>query len=227
MKSKKWFNAITTKAVVGDGTAGDLLIWLEQYVNLLFPENGIEWWSDNRYSERGIKSFTQFPSGLKDCRDMYHFACYVHRGSCEGAIVEVLAVFREGGYRNLTSIKSFGSDEENWQIAAALNSVLDSLYGYEELPSIVSFSQKLPRKYASSRETSLTETVTVERCNNKISVTTAGGVILDQHDMTDKGVNAKFHIDPIQKDWITVLTNMRANFVVNDLREVEAIAQPA
>ena len=44
---KSFFNATCKANVVGDGTVGATITWLEKFINVLFPDNGIEYWSDN------------------------------------------------------------------------------------------------------------------------------------------------------------------------------------
>ena len=46
---KSFFHASNRGHVIGNGTVGALVTWLEKYVNVVFPENGIEYFSDGRF----------------------------------------------------------------------------------------------------------------------------------------------------------------------------------
>ena len=45
----KFFNAVKNGSTIGKGTVGELVRWIEAYVNVLFPDNGIDYWSDHKF----------------------------------------------------------------------------------------------------------------------------------------------------------------------------------
>ena len=213
---KMFFNAVTsnTKAV-GDGTVGQLIDWLEMYVNVLFPDNGIEHWADySRHSSTNTLKREDLVPTADHCSDdaVHHPAAYVRNGTCEGLIIEALLYMRGGDYRGLFWIKTFGSEDESWLIARAIGHALDSLIAWHELPELVDMARKLPRPYRWQRETSLAEEVTILTSTDRLLVSTPSGLVLDDRSWAHEGVNARFHVEPRAKDWVTVLTNMKDNF---------------
>lgn len=208
-----FFHAVTKAKVIGDGTVGDLVDWLERLINVLFPENGIEYMGDNRHNgPNALKRFQPVPgNGCKD-EDVHHVFSYARQGGCEGRIIEVGFHLRDGTYRSLTWIKTFGNEDETWLIARALSHVLDSIWGYEEVPEIVTMADKMPRKQRWHRETSLGDEVSVIATPFSLTVKTETGLVLDNRSWAGEGKNAKFCVESRVKDWETVLTNMKAKF---------------
>lgn len=213
----RYFHATRRGKKIGDGTAGVLVDWLNKYINILFPENGIEYWSDNRYADNGaIKRFHNLPlvtgPAGNDDDTIHHIACYVRQGGCEGRIIEVAFVLKDNSLKSLTWAKTFGSEEECWEISRAIYAALDSIFFYEEIPEIVEMADKLPKDYWWKRESSLSEIIHVKSDAKSLSVKTESGLIFAQHDWFEHGVNAKFYVESYAKDWNTVLTNMNVNF---------------
>ena len=157
------FNATCKANVVGDGTVGATIAWLEKFINVLFPDNGIEYWSDNQYGtgSRYLKRGDLVPGA--GCTDgcVHHVACYVRPGNCEGRIIEVALSLRDGQFKSLTWMKTFGKEDECWQIARAIDEALNSIIFWEEVPELVSMSEKVPRQQNWHRQTSLAEEVTI------------------------------------------------------------------
>lgn len=207
------FNATCKANVVGDGTVGATIAWLEKFINLLFPENGIEYWSDNQYGtgSRYLKRGDLVPGA--GCTDgcVHHVACYVRPGNCEGRIIEVALSLRDGQFKSLTWMKTFGKEDECWQIARAIDEALNSIIFWEEVPEIVQMSEKVPRQHNWHRQTSLTEEVTILSGTDKVLVKTSSGLVLDDRCWPAEkfaGSNAT----AVTQDWVTVLTNTNAKF---------------
>lgn len=166
------FNATCKANVVGDGTVGATIAWLEKFINVLFPDNGIEYWSDNQYGtgSRYLKRGDLVPGA--GCTDgcVHHVACYVRQGNCEGRIIEVALSLRDGQFKSLTWMKTFGKEDECWQIARAIDEALNSIIFWEEVPELVSMSEKVPRQQNWHRQTSLAEEVTILSGTDKVLV---------------------------------------------------------
>lgn len=208
-----YFNATCTSNVVGDGTVGTIVTWLEQYVNTLFPDNGIEYFADNQYGRgRCLTRDARVPgAGLTDdC--VHHVACYVREGSCEGRIIEVSLCLRGEEFKSLTWIKTFGNADECWNIARAIDAALNSIIFWNEVPLLVEMSMKVPRQHPWYRFTNLDEEVTILSGTDKVLVTTASGRVLEDRSWVDqqkfKGSNAT----AVTQDWVTVLTNTKVRF---------------
>ena len=200
--ASKFFNAVKKGSFA---TAGDLVAALEVLTNTLFPENGVEYWSDNRYTKGGFKASAPLPEVEK----LSHAAAHVRDGHNEGRVIEVYFYFNDGSAKNLTWAKSFGNTEECWQIAQMLTEVLDSILLYNEVPAIVEISQKIPRQYAWYRHTSLTEMVNLVVGVDSLKVS-AGDLILDDLTFSELGEYAHFRVDAYLKDWVRVLNKMKA-----------------
>lgn len=206
----KFFNATSKAALVGDGTVGALVTWLEKFVNVLFPDNGIEYWaqSSKQGSDNFLKADDRLPGvgAAEDC--LHHIACYVRPGSCEGRIIEVLLSLRNGHFKSLTWVKTFGGADECWLIARALDEALNALFFWQELPELVAMSDKLPRQYNWHRQTSLTEEVEILSAPDRVRVSTATGLVFDEREWEGQASAAT----AVVQDWVTVLTNTNAKF---------------
>lgn len=211
---KSFFNSTCCGNIVGDGSAGATVSWLEKYINILFPENGIEYWSDNQFAKGSqyLKRSDRLPeSGVAE-DSLHHVACYVRQGTCEGRIIEAAFALRNGGFKSLTWIKTFGSEEESWLIARAIDAALNSILVWEEVPEIVSMSEKVPRQYHWYRHTSLIEEVIVLSGMDRVKVSTPSGLVLDERSWADQGAYAGSSVLAVVEDWVTVLTNTNAEF---------------
>lgn len=221
---KSYFNATCKATVIGDGTVGALVAWLEKYVNVLFPENGIEYFGDNRY-RRGqfLRREDRVPGAGLTNDGVHHVACYVRTGSNEGRIIEVALYLRADVFLSLAWIKSFGSADECWAIARAIDAALNSILFWGEVPELVAMSDKVPREYAWYRQTSLTEEVTILSGLDKVLVSTASGLVLDDRSWEGQ-VHAGSNAAAVATDWVTVLTNSKASFkVVKDVPDRLAV----
>ena len=210
---KSFFNATCKANVVGDGTVGATIAWLEKFINLLFPDNGIEYWSDNQYGKgpRYLKRDDRLPGAgsADDC--VHHVACYVRPGNCEGRIIEVALSLRGGEFKSLTWMKTFGKVDECWLIARAIDEALNSIIYWNEVPELVAMSEKMPRQQSWHRQTSLTEEVTILSGTDKVLVKTASGLVLDDRCWGGQAY-AGSNATAVTQDWVTVLTNTNAKF---------------
>ena len=208
-----FFNAVATNSKIGKGTIEDLCSWMEKYVNVLFPENGVEYFSIDKFRDGNSTYLPTDPIPDGTTGDIRRIACFAYQGYSEGRRIEAAVGFVGYVFRQLFSIKSFGKSEECWQVARAMEEALSSIIHFGEVPEIVSMAEKLPKGWNYSRETSLKTTVIVHSTKDAVRVATANGQIFDQRSW--KGLhpgNAKYAVEAVVKDWRTVLTNMRANF---------------
>lgn len=223
MKTKFFYSTLPGNKI-GDGTIKDLVAWLEKFINILFPDNGIDYWSSNRFGdENDLKCQDAVPAcGIRD-DDLYQVACSVQVGHSEGERIKVLLQFRNGMYKQLTSAKSFGSSEENWMIARVVTAVLDSILLVGNIPELVEMAGKVPRQKWSSREANVNEIFTISTTLNSIKVGTGNGLVLDERSWSwlVDAENAKSLVESRLKDWQIVLTNLKANFSVSQNLSVE------
>lgn len=211
----KLFNSVIHGKQIGDGTRGALIRWLEQYVNLLFPDNGIEYWSHGAYNQAHLLS--QSIPGHDGENGVLHFACFVRKGRSEGRIIDIIALCKDSTYLPIAWIKTFGKTKECWDIAAAVSEAMESIHCYEEVPEIIFFAGLLPKAQPWHRETSLKESVQVIRTDTLLTVKTDSQTLW-QVDYSEHCVNAGFYLEPRLEDWKTVLKNMHARFEIVDLR---------
>lgn len=218
----KFFRAVRKGNVVGDGTAGALIDWLQLYINLLFPDNGIEYWADNeRGYGPGLRRFQPVPAPGREDGQFHHVACYVRDGNCEGKIIHVAFILQADRLLELAWIKSFGSEEECSQIAMAIRHALDSILIWEEIPEIVDMAIKVPKKYRWERKAmSDVGKVTITRDQCSIKVQGENGVVYEDRSWEECGQNAIFAVDAMVTDWPVVLKSMGVTFAVEDLRSV-------
>jgi hypothetical protein len=220
----KFFHAV--KRLQGDFNMKivDLVKWLHTYVDVLFPENGIEYWDEDLSSgplnyvrsNQVLTPLGNVPTAGTSDNSVHHIACYVREGSNEGEIIEVSLYLRNGKLLNLTWIKSFGSEEECWSIARAIAKSLSSFIFYYEEPELVSMAQKLPKDYPWYRQTNLKEQVLVEFSDHMVCVKTESGQIIDQRDFGATTPGVQYAVQSYVQDWQMVLTNMRARYAISE-----------
>lgn len=212
---KNFFHAVNPGAVIGDGTAGQLTSWLERFVNVLFPENGIDYWSEQKFlGPDSLKPNDLVPTASGGTTGVNHVACYARPRGSEGRIIEVGLFMHTQRMQYLTFAKSFGSDEECWQIARAAAAALDSIIFSHEIPAIVEMADRIPRDQKWRRETNLTQPVRAVLSPTKLYIATSTGVVLENRDFQSEGANAKFHVQAIWEDWELVLKNTKTESVV-------------
>ena len=223
---KSMFNATCNTNVVGDGTVGQMVSWLEKFVNVLFPENAIEYFADNQYGRgRCLTRDERVPgAGLTD-DDVHHVACYVREGSNEGRVIEVCLCLRSEVFKSLTWIKTFGSADECWLIARAIDAALTSIIFWSEVPELVTMADKLPRASWWNRVTSLQDEITIRSSPDSVLVSTDTGLVLDSRSWTTQQTFAGSNVKAVVKDWITILTNTKAQFKVVEDQEQRIVVE--
>lgn len=195
-----FFNAVRQNKEDISTTFSDvtLLNWLQKYVQAVCPDNGIDWWS------HGQATYELKKSPLVSDKDFHHVAVYVTSGSNEGEIIRVNLMKKDGGIQEIGYAKSFGPSEQNWQIAMAINKALESLYFYGSTPVITELMAKLPVK---SCYDNYSNTVLVYHDETRLKlIVKETGDVLDQYDFHELGSDAKFKIQPLLADWVSLLT---------------------
>jgi len=212
MSSQPKFHSTRKGKWIGDGTVGEFVDWIEKLVNLLFPENGIEYWSDDRSaSSTDYKRDHRLPEVGFSENDVVHQVCYVRQGNCEGRIIEVAVRLRNGRTKTLVWAKTFSNEDEAWGIARLVSNTLYSIFFYEEVPELVDMSNQLPRNYPWERRTSLKEYVHIRIDLNGMLVYTQSGRIIEQQHWTDDGA-VGYRVEARRQDWETILNNLGAAY---------------
>ena len=224
---KKFFNAVRPGMHIGDGTTRALVLWIERYINVLFPDNGIEYWAEHRFGEPDAFKFDDpAPTAARQGQAAHlHVACYVRHGG-EANIIEVAFFTQPNNMKYLTFAKCFGDDDESWKIAQAVSTALDSIVYCHEIPEIVDMAEKLPRKFSWMRETTLIEEVGIYATPSSLNISAPKFGLIDNKDWATEGANARFSVQAYLQDWKTVLESMGAKFSVQEDRIVHAVDLP-
>lgn len=208
----RYFKA-TRVGTVGNNTLQEIARWIERFVNVLFPENGIEYWSGFTLSENK-KGKT-----LGQC-NIAHIACYVTEGHSEGLIIRLMLVMRDGSHIEMPWAKTFGRWDESWDIAKAASNAMESIVFWGEVPQLVAMADILPRSHGWSRETNLGEPVEIRVGADTLVVATASGRTLASYDFSAESAGiAPYKVRDYAADWETVLRNMGAKFSVVETAE--------
>lgn len=183
------------------GTTGALAQWLEQYINALFPESGIEsWYVPKRYPDMG--SFLAGDDVLPEC--VHHVACCAANGANEGRYIYIGVIDKETRYRQIAAVKSFGSAEECWAIARACSEALTLVFHFHEQPVFRELWLKLPRAQSWHRSTSLVGEVRL--CSlgtERLEVIAADGTPIDK--IAFSGPASDVKRKAYAEDWATLL----------------------
>lgn len=204
MKSK--FFAATQTGSFDGKRAGELQLFLRDYVMLVVPESNIEDWrvNDGVADARNLGPKSALPSVWETGdRRLHHFACYVRCG-CESAVVEVDFVLQGGDHINLMSAKCWAPRETAWVVADAVERALSSIFAWEEIPLIVGMFRKLPRKSRYSVESTLEGTVSITTTNSSIELRTSDGSLLDAADFAGRP-SPHLALEAYAIDWTRVL----------------------
>lgn len=209
------FHAVKKGQSIGNGTVGEMSAFLEAFINILFPENGIEWWKANDTAGYFcLAAGDPMPKAGSETECVHHVACYARSGSCEGDIVEIGLSLRSGAYARLATAKTFGGEDESWAIARAVGLALNSVIFYWEIPELVELAANLPKAQRWHRQSSLAEPVVLSHSDTLVSVVTSSGKILSTHDLAQFGTDARFYAKAYVSDWSTILKNMGVEFSV-------------
>ncbi|WP_321935501.1 hypothetical protein [Paraburkholderia sp. J8-2] len=214
MSRNPFFQAVRRGTFAGQ-PAGKLVNWLAKYIQVLFPEDGVEWWSDNQFARLadGYRADTELPGAAA----IHHFACYVRTGN-ESPIIEVNIVPKDGAPRSLTTVKLFARREVCWKMCDAIALALDSIFSWEEVPLIVEMFEKLPKRHSWSIESCLAESVVCEKTPNSFTVRTETGTPIDAVKFDDKQPEtARYAVAAVEHDWLKVL-----GICSVDVKQVEA-----
>jgi hypothetical protein len=218
--SKALFSATIESDSLSNGPAGKLVAWLESYINIVFPDNAIDYWSNNQYGYASSLKITDplpknddfFGVDRNKCID--HVVSYVRRGNNEGTGIEVGFRLRDQSYVSLTWIKSFGSNDDCWKIAQAISHVLESIVMDNRIPELVVMMGKIPKKNSFSTEPNISGEVTIASTTNSLTVTTQEGKVLE-HRVSENAVPLNnYFISCCVNDWTLLFTNFKVPFKV-------------
>lgn len=196
----------TRKGLVGNGTLQELAKWIERFVNVLFPENGIEYWSSRTLAEK--------ENWTLDKRPVAHIACYVTEGHSEGRMIRLMLFMRDGGYIEMPWAKTFGSWDESWDIAKAVSNALESIIIWGDVPLLVEMADLMPRSHNWSRETSLKYPIMIHADKGTLSVMAPDSNLLAKYDFGVEDRLAKACVRAHINDWKTVIGNMRGAYAI-------------
>ena len=209
---------------IGDGSAGDLVSWLEDYVQALFPDNGIEYWARN--------DFTDSPLDLrqKDRVPIYGMCpncfvasgCWVTQGMNEGRLIQIYLIRKDFSLARLAWIKTFDSEEQCWQIARALQHALEEYLRFQGTPIITEIFRSLPsRKQRADYDLLLTTELTIEASPAELLLKDKDNRVY--YAQKTKGPSREFLASAYVTDCRKVLRSLNLNFTEVLSAEVQAL----
>lgn len=193
------------KANLLEKTDLEVLAWIEQYVRVLFPENGIEYWTIP-----GLYEGKRGHAPLRDRLPPHNLAggrvlASAVPGKNEGRRIIVGYASHEGLFAEIADAKFFGKAEDAWQIAIALQAAFEEVFTWQEQPRLVDFALHVPRRrHAPSytlRGASSCQAITVEATDEKVVISTDAGVVLLAEDL---GVAPMHYVKSMLHDWAIV-----------------------
>lgn len=160
-----------------------LVRWVENFMTLLKPDNGIEWvnTASDRTDQRPLRKMVSDLAERSSLR-VYDVrpAVYVNHGNCEGLMIKVDLL--AGSQRQpLVHIKTFGKLEEAWYLAQNLSIVLELVLLHGEEPVIVDAVNQLGiRRY---------------RAHEQLAVAIDDNFSLHVGEGLDRRVNYPLHVE--------------------------------
>lgn len=168
----------TQKTNILAGPVSEMRMHLERLVNVLYPENGIEWFVDALPDYANSKSaggLSVKGNTILDPAILNHGVTpvvSVSRGSNEGLKIQCGMLYMEtnavSGKRTqqfslLSIAKTFGSADESWGIARALQAEMEMLFDFEQVSILPSLFAALPRSHQFLRQTDLRGSIQVRK----------------------------------------------------------------
>jgi hypothetical protein len=206
------FNA--TKPQSRDGmTISDLAKFLKTYIDLQFPKNSIDYWSDYPHARHELLT-----PGTR--ANFSHVACSVYSGGSEGQYVDMRLILSgdEGRSQLITRVKCLGDDSEQcWAMARAASEVIETLYIQDALPRLVEFAEALPGKPWEMEGKGIKFLLSgpAESCLD-IDV---DGEVIAVYDFADKGNAARHYIEQYHADWKRLATNWGMEILCDEVEE--------
>lgn len=194
----------TRPGIVGNGSIGELIQFLEQLVFIIHPDLPVEYWNPAKSSSFFLVQ--PVPGCGRELDHVNHVVCYVRRGN-ESPIIELGLMLQNQTLFRLASIKLFALKEDCWKISNTITEALDSIIFDNKVPCLVDMFQQFPRPYSYSPRSNFPELVYIVTSSTSIKVATRSGRVFAEHDFGSMGTSAKFIIKGILTDWVTVLTH--------------------
>ena len=137
---------------------------------------------------------------------------------CDGWHIEVVFYLEEQRIRSLMRLRS-GRPEEAWEIARMLTEVLESIFYYEETPSIIRMAEQLVAGDWWLDERAIREDILIHVGLNNLTVRTAE-VVIDEQSWSQAGLNAYFNVESHLQDWELLLSKVKAQYKVVRPKEI-------
>lgn len=176
--------------------------FVEDLVQALEPQSGIEYWADVLIAVDS--TLERIRAGKVFVHNVFAYAC---SGSNEGMRIEAGVRLRGGEMVLLASAKSFGSDDECWRLAKYLSGAFELLFWYEHQPYIVDMRRALTTAFPRPSYTSggiPSDGFIIDTTDNSISVRHQDGADLDLWKFN--GSDMGWFIRAYASDWLKVLS---------------------
>lgn len=199
----------------------DLTDFLQTYIRIVLPDNGIEYWSTGHHlSPSAFNENDPVPVFGRDTEKYQSVAAYMVMGG-EALRMNVAFIRGDSTHKLLTSCKIFGPHDDAWLIARAITEVLNDIVFYEQMPAIVEIHKKLPRSSPYSWESTLKGDVYIDYSPFTLTIKTGHGDTLDHYDYSTKPEIANFFIDKYLQDWYRVLRSQRLSYKLNQVKRYQ------
>lgn len=179
--TRHFFKAILTSKPDFENV-GALTKFLETYMNAIFANHGIEYWSTDSYlGVSDYKNSDPIPKQGRGKNKFLSVASYVvHSG--EGHRLHVALNLSDGRHKLLATCKLFDKLENAWMMAMAITEVLEEILMYEVMPAITFMHEKLPKYSKFSPISNFQGEIVIEYSHVHLKVYSSAGQVFDEYD---------------------------------------------
>lgn len=223
---KSPFFKSTTSSIGALANVGSLRQFLSDYINIIFPNNGIDYWSDDKYREAAYRNNDPLPTTGNNAKDVSEVAAYSVKGGSEGYRVRVFLHLNDGTHQFLASCKVFGTARDSWEIAIAVSEVLENLFFFQRIPNLVAMHALLPRKNKCDLNSTIIGPVIISQSTSSLVVCTLDGFLIDIIDAKHDGLQSFNEIENYRQDWEYILRINSVQFSVQQQKVYPFIDLP-
>lgn len=224
MKSPFFKSTTSSQNVLAD--IASLRQFLSDYINIIYPNIDIDYWSDDKYLEAAYRNNHPLPTTGNNAKDVREVAAYSVKGGSEGYRVRVFLQLNDGTHQFLASCKVFGTAKDSWDIAIAVSEVLENLIFLQRIPNLVAMHAMLPRKNKRDIDSTLDSPVILSQSSSSLLICTLTGFVIDIIDLKYDGFTSSQDIENYRQDWEYVLGINGVQFSVQNQKVYPFIDLP-
>jgi len=177
------------------GEVRNLRIHLERLANVLYPDNGIEWFNDalpeDAQSQRGISVPGLSVLSPELCSSAMPVVS-VSTGANEGLRIHCGVMHNHLSHDNrrpvrafslLSVAKTFGGTDESWGIARLFQKEMEVIFNQEQMSILPDLGDKLPRSHSFLRHTDLVGSIAIRMSRDEAGFVVDVATPVDQLDV--------------------------------------------